>query len=75
MGWTRDLAIGWPAVGTRVRYPIHKGKGGTKLWLTGEVVSDYRANSYRVAIWRDGVNTRSVVFRNRTMVERIDGGS
>ena len=65
-----ELDSRWPPVGARVRYPTHKG--GKKSWLTGEVVSDRRATTYRVAIWRDGENTRCVVLRNRTMVERID---
>ena len=71
---TDRLAIdhGWPAVGTRVRYPTYQR--GTKAWLTGEVVRDYRASSYRVAIRRDGENARSVVLRNRSVVERIDDG-
>ncbi len=62
----------WPPVGTRVRYPTHKG--GTKSWLTGEVVSNRRATTYRVAIRRDGQKRQRAVLRNRSMVERIDGG-
>jgi hypothetical protein len=60
----------WPPIGSRVRYP--SSRGGE---LTGTIIGDYRATSHRVAIWRDGENTRSVVFRNRSVVERIDGDS
>lgn len=59
----------WPPIGSRVRY--RSSRGGA---LTGEVVSDPRATCHRVAIRRDGEKQRRVVFRNRTLVEWIDGG-
>lgn len=63
----------WPPIGARVRYRSYTRADDSKAWFTGKVVFDTLATSHRVAIRRDGEKKRRVVFRNRTLVERIDG--